>query len=97
MSEWISFEKDKAHISRERKKARDLRSKAWWKNQLTLGICHYCKRHFLPDELTMDHIVPLARGGKSTKGNCVPCCKTCNKAKSILTPAEMILNRLKEK
>jgi len=29
----------------------------------------------------MDHVVPLARGGRSTKANCVPCCKECNTRK----------------
>jgi 5-methylcytosine-specific restriction endonuclease McrA len=29
----------------------------------------------------MDHLVPLIRGGRSTKGNLVPACKDCNVAK----------------
>lgn len=29
----------------------------------------------------MDHIVPIVRGGKSTKGNVVPACKECNAKK----------------
>jgi 5-methylcytosine-specific restriction protein A len=48
----------------------------------------------------MDHIVPIARGGKSTKGNVVPCCKKCNNEKKYLTPVEMKLKaieRAKEK
>jgi 5-methylcytosine-specific restriction endonuclease McrA len=36
----------------------------------------------------MDHIVPISRGGKSTKGNVVPCCKSCNTAKKQLLPIE---------
>jgi 5-methylcytosine-specific restriction endonuclease McrA len=36
----------------------------------------------------MDHLVPLARGGKSTKGNVVPACKTCNSQKKQLLPME---------
>jgi len=36
----------------------------------------------------MDHIVPLSRGGRSTKGNVVPCCKTCNTNKKQLLPME---------
>jgi 5-methylcytosine-specific restriction endonuclease McrA len=39
-------------------------------------------------ELTMDHIVPLVRGGKSTKGNCVPACKECNNKKKHMLPIE---------
>jgi len=29
----------------------------------------------------MDHLVPLARGGKSIKANLVPACKECNTKK----------------
>ena len=29
----------------------------------------------------MDHVVPLIRGGRSTKGNVVPACKECNAKK----------------
>jgi 5-methylcytosine-specific restriction endonuclease McrA len=44
----------------------------------------------------MDHILPVVRGGKSTRGNCVPCCKSCNTEKKYLTPAELILRELEE-
>lgn len=36
----------------------------------------------------MDHRVPLARGGRSTKANLVAACKACNTAKKYLLPAE---------
>jgi 5-methylcytosine-specific restriction protein A len=36
----------------------------------------------------MDHIVPLARGGRSTKDNLVACCKECNNKKKTLLPIE---------
>jgi 5-methylcytosine-specific restriction endonuclease McrA len=36
----------------------------------------------------MDHIVPIARGGKSTKGNVAAACKECNNAKQQLLPME---------
>ena len=36
----------------------------------------------------MDHIVPLIRGGKSTRGNIVPACKECNSRKKYLLPIE---------
>ena len=42
----------------------------------------------------MDHVVPVARGGMSAKGNVVPACAACNKTKRALTPAEQILNDL---
>jgi len=88
VSEWIHIEKDQKHIAREKLKAQETR-----KSQ---GICYYCQAKFLPDELTMDHVVPLSRGGRSTKGNIVPCCKACNNKKKYLTPAEIVLNKLKQ-
>ena len=92
--DWIDIQKDDAHVARERKKAKELRKSQWWQSLLQKGICHYCGKKFKPEELTMDHIVPVARGGKSVKGNIVPCCKECNSEKKYLTPAEMIMRQL---
>ena len=75
----------------EKDKARELRQTSWWKNQLSAGVCHYCGKTFTAKELTLDHIVPVARGGKSTRGNVVPACKPCNSDKKYYTPAELIL------
>ena len=81
-------------IRKEREKAREIKKSPWWKNKLHQGQCHYCGKQFLPDQLSMDHIVPLARGGKSTKGNIVPACVECNKKKKLETPAETVLKKL---
>ncbi len=94
--DWIEIKKDPRHVARERAKAKELRKSDWWKRQRSTGICHYCGESFPPSELTMDHVLPVVRGGKSAKGNCVPCCKTCNSDKSHLTPAEMILRELEQ-
>jgi 5-methylcytosine-specific restriction endonuclease McrA len=94
VSDWIDIKKDPQHVARERAKARQLRKSPWWQQQLDKGICHYCGKKFDAEELTMDHIVPVVRGGKSTKGNVVACCKACNNDKKYLTPAEMILREL---
>lgn len=96
MSDWIDIKKDPKHVARERTKAKDLRKSEWWKQQLAKEACHYCGQTFPPEELTMDHILPVVRGGKSVKSNCVPCCKACNNDKKYLTPAEMILRELDE-
>ena len=75
-------------IKKEKAKARELRNSQWWKNKLSSGVCYYCGKKFKPSELTMDHIVPIIRGGKSTKGNIVPCCKECNNKKKYMLPME---------
>ena len=94
MSDWIHIEKDPKHIAQEKARARELKKSQWWKNLIARGICHYCGKKYPPQELTMDHIVPLVRGGKSTKGNVVPCCKKCNNEKKYLTPVEMKLREM---
>jgi 5-methylcytosine-specific restriction protein A len=85
---------DKAHVARERKKAQELKASQWWKNILGKGLCNYCGKKFGPKELTMDHVVPVARGGTSTKGNVVPACKKCNAEKKLSTPVEDIFKQL---
>ena len=60
---------DEKHRKREREKARALRKSCWWQQKLEEGLCHYCGASFEKGLLTMDHIVPVARGGKSVKGN----------------------------
>lgn len=77
-----------ADVQREKNRARDLRRSEWWKRKRATGICHYCQRRFPPAELTMDHLVPLMLGGKSTKGNLVPACKECNTKKKYALPWE---------
>ena len=82
---------DPKAIKREKEKARKLRQTAWWQTKLDKGECHYCGKSFPRKEFTMDHVVPLSRGGVSAKGNVVVCCKECNNRKKSLTPAEIIL------
>ena len=75
-------------IARERQKAKELRRTQWWKRRLASGRCHYCGREFAPADLTMDHVVPVVRGGRSTRSNLVPCCRECNSEKKYLLPVE---------
>ena len=87
MDIWFDGVDEKA-LRRERSKARELRKSRWWQNKLASGICYYCERKFPPKELTMDHLVPLARGGTSVKSNLVVCCKECNTRKKTSLPFE---------
>ena len=79
---------DEEQIRKERQKARELRKQNWWKNRIAKGVCHYCGKSVPQKELTLDHVVPVARGGRTTKGNCVPACKDCNNQKKNLLPIE---------
>lgn len=94
MNEWIDIRKDEQHVARERAAARELRRSLWWQQQIAAGVCHYCGKKVGAAALTLDHVVPVARGGRSNKGNVVPACDACNKSKGVLTPAERILAEL---
>jgi len=82
------FHDDTIFIAREKKKARDLRHTAWWRKKISPGKCYYCGRQFNITDLTMDHVIPLARGGTSERINLVPACRECNAQKKYLLPVE---------
>ena len=82
-------EVSEAEMRRERHKARELRASQWWKRKRAAGICHHCGGKFAPAELSMDHLMPVIRGGKSTKGNLVPSCKACNNERKHRLPFEV--------
>jgi 5-methylcytosine-specific restriction endonuclease McrA len=50
--------------------------------------CQYCGDSFPTNELTFDHIVPVAQGGRKDWENIVTCCISCNRKKGGRTPAE---------
>lgn len=53
--------------------------------------CAYCQRK--PRKLTMDHVVPLAKGGTHTDDNIVPACFDCNRRKHVKSAAEFLIER----
>ena len=89
MSDFFGFDGvDEDVLRTERAKARDLRRSRWWQRKTAPGLCHYCGQKVSHGELTMDHLVPLSRGGRSTKENLVPSCKDCNNRKKSMLPLE---------
>ncbi len=46
-----------------------------------LYTCQYCNEVFPDRELTLDHVLPISKGGKTNWGNIVTACKTCNQKK----------------
>ena len=43
------------------------------------GRCYYCG--VVPKKITIDHVVPLSRGGRHEASNVVPACQSCNSRK----------------
>lgn len=52
-------------------------------------VCYYCGKNIVdPDDLTVDHKIPVARGGQTVEFNLVISCKNCNLTKSNLNESE---------
>ncbi len=49
-------------------------------------ICAYCRTH--TGRLTIDHIIPKSRGGRTEFENCVTACRACNHKKGNQMPSE---------
>src|SRR5262252_2655727 len=52
------------------------------------NTCQFCGRVFPSAELTLDHVLPRSRGGRSSWENLVACCYHCNNTKGDRTPEE---------
>ncbi len=52
------------------------------------NTCQYCGTRFPATDLTFDHVIPVAQGGRKTWENIVAACVTCNRRKGGRTPAE---------
>jgi 5-methylcytosine-specific restriction endonuclease McrA len=88
------------YISYQRYRARKAQaaindlSRAQWQEILAAydHRCVYCGRKM--QRLTMDHIIPLSKGGDHTASNVVPACRACNTKKSAgapLVPVQPVL------
>lgn len=53
--------------------------------------CQYCGRRFSTSELSLDHVIPLSRGGATTWENVVCACLTCNVRKGNRLPDEALM------
>jgi 5-methylcytosine-specific restriction endonuclease McrA len=51
-------------------------------------ICAYCGGDFAESELTVEHILPVSRGGQLSWTNVVTACRSCNTRKGNRTPEE---------
>jgi 5-methylcytosine-specific restriction endonuclease McrA len=50
------------------------------------GLCFYCHIAVALDDATLDHFIPVSRGGGSRTRNLVMACKDCNGAKADFDP-----------
>jgi len=79
---------DEQFEKREKEAARNLRKSRWWQNKIQNSSCYYCGEALNQKNATMDHVLPISAGGRSTKDNVVVCCKSCNSKKKDLSITE---------
>ena len=66
-----------------------LTAEEWGEILATYGQrCAYCGKE--DRNLTVDHVLPVSRGGSHEAGNIVPACNKCNSAKNNRTPEEWV-------
>jgi 5-methylcytosine-specific restriction endonuclease McrA len=61
-------------------------------------LCRYCKKTMDLGTWSLDHVIPLSRGGSPNYENTQLICSSCNKAKGNLTGPEfqILLDKLEE-
>lgn len=52
--------------------------------------CLYCGQYLPPRGATLDHVLPVSRGGLHHVRNMVLACRSCNEAKDNRTPQEWL-------
>ena len=52
------------------------------------GLCAYCRMPHAPNDLTIDHVIPIRQGGPHIITNIVFACGICNSSKGNRTPEQ---------
>ena len=86
------------NMETKNKEAKENKGKNWWRNwsedrvdivkfkKESDKVCNYCGKQITKkEELTVDHVVPISKGGENVKENFVISCKTCNLEKANLS------------
>lgn len=88
--EWKILHRGQSQRRRSRKKALDT-------GTVTVAVvraiyakthCHYCQNFIGSEHRTMEHMIPLSRGGLHDAANLTMACSACNSKKQALTETE---------
>lgn len=58
------------------------------KKQIVLQLDPFCRYCLIVKSDTVDHVIPLCRGGSNDLSNLVGCCYSCNQKKADKSPRE---------
>lgn len=85
LASWLKANPEKVRALSHRRRARELGAEgsftgAEW-SAILEAYGHRCRYCASPNNITCDHIVPLAKGGTNWPWNLQPLCRTCNSKK----------------
>jgi 5-methylcytosine-specific restriction endonuclease McrA len=91
---WEKNNREKCRMKVRRRREREKQIKGYctydqWINRMKFygNRCYYCK---IETKLTMDHRIPISRGGYGWPSNLVPACLSCNSSKRDKTEKEFL-------
>lgn len=88
-STWRKQNPEAARAKGSRRRARKLNSEGSYTADEWKALCDYygnkCLACGKPEKLTVDHVVPLSKGGRNDISNIQPLCKSCNSKKRTKT------------
>ena len=92
---WPEDKMTNAQLKDIYKKGNKRKGKIGWKKFTEIylrdnALCHYCKRHLNVCDATIDHKIPVSKGGNNALENLLLCCSNCNNDKSDLDYDEYI-------
>lgn len=77
----MTYDREK-HLNRRRAKNKQNKINQKLRRQIFSDIfiapCYYCKKVFINNDLTIEHIVPLSFGGSNDSANITLACEPCN-------------------
>ncbi len=75
-----------------------LTSRQWLKVLIeSKGKCFYCQTDVEAENLGIDHVIPMCKGGANSVENIVASCFGCNAKKSVKIPDDFFIKKLLER
>lgn len=97
-----AVEHQRLHVDEKRRRTLDYRARLLRARRsivstrdiakITRASCTYCGSS---ERITVDHVIPLSRGGLHSIGNLTPACLSCNASKGAQTVMEWRLRRMR--
>lgn len=99
LRQWRANNPEKVILQKQRRRIRELGTESYQIRSTDIArllrrSCIYCDSK---SNIQIDHVVPLAKGGRHSIGNLAPACKPCNVRKSAKFLTEWKLHESKTK